>query len=160
MKRVKIISLTIIALFLLVSCNNSRVFNSYQNIDNHIWDKDSIISFSYNTEDTISHYNVLINIRHNSEFRFQNLWLFTLSTDPNNNIAKDTLECYLYNNIGKPLGQDYFYIYEMPLMYMNNIKFPTQGEYKFEIMQAMRDTMLTGIESLGLTIEKVDYGKE
>ena len=88
------------------------------------------------------------------------MWLFTVSTDPNNNIAKDTLECYLYDNIGKPLGQDYFYIYEMPLMYMNNIKFPTQGEYKFEIMQAMRDSMLTGIESLGLTIEKVNYGKE
>jgi gliding motility-associated lipoprotein GldH len=160
MKIVNIISLTIVALFLLVSCNNSYVFNNYKNIDKHIWNKDSTISFTYNAEDTVSHYNALINIRHNSEFRFQNLWLFTISTDPQGNVAKDTLECYLYNNIGKPLGQDYFYVYEMPLIYMNNIKFPTQGEYKFEIKQAMRDSLLQGIESIGLTIEKVDYGKE
>jgi gliding motility-associated lipoprotein GldH len=160
MKLVNIISLTITALFLLVSCNNSRVFNNYKNIDKQAWNKDSVISFTFNTEDTINHYNVLLNIRHNSEFKFQNLWLFTISTDPKGNVAKDTLECYLYNNIGKPLGQDYFYVYEMPLIYMNNIKFPTQGEYKFEIKQAMRDSLLIGIESLGLTIEKVDYGKE
>ena len=76
------------------------------------------------------------------------------------NIAKDTLECYLYDNIGLPLGQDYFYLYEMPLIYMNGIKFHKKGQYTFEIYQAMRDSLLTGIESLGLTIEKVDNGKE
>ena len=44
--------------------------------------------------------------------------------------------------------------------YMQNIKFPTKGEYKFEIYQAMRDTLLTGIESIGLTIQQNNYGKE
>ena len=160
MKIVKIFSLIIIGIFLITSCGNNRVYNQYTNIEDHTWHKDSALTFSFNAEDTIEHYNVLVNIRHNSEFKFQNLWLFTISTDPEGNIAKDTLECYLYNNIGKPLGQDYFYIYEMPLMYMNNINFPTQGEYKFEIKQAMRDSMLIGIESLGLTIEKVNNGKE
>ena len=160
MKIVKLISLTIIGILLLASCNNSRVCNKYTDIEDHIWHKDSALSFSFNAEDTISHYNVLLNIRHNSEFRFQNLWLFTSSTDPEGNIAKDTLECYLYDNIGLPLGQDYFYLYEMPLIYMNGIKFHKKGEYTFEIYQAMRDSLLTGIESLGLTIEKVDNGKE
>jgi len=160
MRIVNIITLTIIGVFLLASCNNSRVYNKYKDIENHTWHKDSIISFSFNAEDTINHYNVLLNIRHNSEFRFQNLWLFTISTDPNDNIAKDTLECYLYDNIGNPLGQDYFFLYEMPLLYMQNIKFPSQGEYKFGIKQAMRDSLLTGIESLGLTIKKVNNGKE
>ena len=160
MKIVKIISLTIIAIILLSSCNNSRIFNKYQNIDDCAWHQDSVISFSFNAEDTINHYNVLLSIRHNSEFEHQNLWLFTSSTDPEGNIAKDTLECYLYDNIGRPLGQDYFYRYEMPLIYMNGIKFHRKGEYTFNIYQAMRDSLLAGIESLGLTIEKVDYGKE
>ena len=160
MKIVNIISLTIIGILLLSSCNNSRVYNKYKNIEDCLWHQDSIISFSFNTEDTINHYNVLLNIRHNSELKHQNLWFFTSSTDPEGNIAKDTLECYLYDNIGRPLGQDYFYLYEMPLIYMNEIKFHKKGEYTFNISQAMRDSLLTGIESLGLTIEKVDYGKE
>ena len=160
MKIVNIISLLIVGIFLLVSCNNSRVYNQYTDIENHTWHKDSACFFSFNAEDTINHYDVLLNIRHNSEFRFQNLWFFTVSTDPNGNIAKDTLECYLYNQLGEPLGQDYFFVYEMPLFYMQNIKFPTRGEYKFNIYQAMRDTILTGIESIGLTIQQNNYGKE
>ena len=129
MKIVNIISLLVVGIFLLVSCNNSRVYNKYNDIENHIWDKDSVCFFSFNAEDTINHYDILLNIRHNSEFRFQNLWLFTISTDPNGNIAKDTLECYLYNQLGSPLGQDYFFVYEMPLLYMQNIKFPIKGEF-------------------------------
>lgn len=159
MKIIKLISFSALIL-LFTACNNNITFNEYKKIDEHIWNKDSSIIFTYNSADTINHYNVFIYLRHNSEYKFQNLWLFTLSTDPNGNIAKDTLECYLHNNIGEPLGQDYFYIYEMPLVYMQNIKFPSLGEYKFSINQAMRDSLLTGIESLGLTIEKVDYGKE
>lgn len=160
MKLVNIISLTIVTLFIMSSCNNTRVYNKYQHIEDCTWHQDSAISFSFNAKDTINHYNVMLNIRHNSEFRHQNLWLFTTSTDPLGNIAKDTLECYLYDNIGRALGQDYFYIYEMPLIYMNGIKFHKQGEYKFEIHQAMRDSLLKGIESLGLTIEKANNGKE
>ena len=160
MKIINIVSLFFVGIFLLVSCNNASVYNKYNDIEDHTWDKDSVCFFSYNAEDTINHYDVLLNIRHNSEFRFQNLWLFTVSTDPNGNIAKDTLECYLYDNIGRPLGQDYFYVYEMPLIYMNEIKFHKKGQYTFDIYQAMRDSLLTGVESLGLTIEKVDYGKE
>lgn len=160
MKIVNIISLTIIGILLMSSCNNSRVYNKYQNLDDCQWHQDSVISFSFNAEDTINHYNVILNIRHNSEYKHQNLWLFTSSADPIGNIAKDTLECYLYDNIGRALGQDYFYLYEMPLIYMNEIKFHKQGEYKFEIHQAMRDSLLNGIESLGLTIEKVNHGKE
>ncbi len=160
MKIVNIISLTIIGILILSSCNNYRIYNKYQEIEDYKWHRDSVISFSFNAKDTINHYNVLLNIRHNSDFKHQNLWLFTSSTDPEGNIAKDTLECYLFDNIGRPLGQDYFYIYEMPLIYMNSINFYKQGEYKFEIHQAMRDSILTGIESFGLTIEKVNYGKE
>jgi hypothetical protein len=48
----------------------------------------------------------------------------------------------------------------MPLMYMQNIKFPTKGEYRFDIVQAMRDSLLIGVESLGLTIEKVNHGEK
>jgi gliding motility-associated lipoprotein GldH len=160
MKIINIVSLFFVGIFLLVSCNNSSVYNKYNDIEDHTWDKDSVCFFSYNAEDTINHYDVLLNIRHNSEFRFQNLWLFTVSTDPNGNIAKDTLECYLYNQLGEPLGQDYFFVYEMPLFYMQNIKFPIKGEYKFEIYQAMRDTILKGVESIGLTIQQNNYGKE
>jgi gliding motility-associated lipoprotein GldH len=160
MKIINIVSLFFVGIFLLVSCNNASVYNKYNDIEDHTWDKDSVCFFSYNAEDTINHYDVLLNIRHNSEFRFQNLWLFTVSTDPNGNIAKDTLECYLYNQLGEPLGQDYFFVYEMPLFYMQNIKFPIKGEYKFEIYQAMRDSILKGVESIGLTIQQNNYGKE
>ena len=62
MKIINIVSLLVLGIFLLVSCNNSQVYNKYTNIDNHKWDKDSAISFSFNAEDTINHYDVLLNI--------------------------------------------------------------------------------------------------
>jgi gliding motility-associated lipoprotein GldH len=39
-----------------------------------------------------------------------------------------------------------------------NIKFPIKGDYKFKLIQAMRDTVLKEVMSLGLKITKPKKG--
>ncbi len=138
---------------ILTSCNDYCVYNQCNDIDSHAWHKDSIQAFSPAINDTIGQYNVLITVRHDTEYPYQNLWLFVESISPDGIDVKDTVECYLADNRGKFLG-DGISIYEMPVLYMRKIKFPKQGVYKFEIQQGMRDTILTGVRNICLSIEK------
>lgn len=103
--------------------------------------------------DTVGQYNVLITVRHDTEYPYQNLWLFVKSASPDGIVVQDTVECYLADNRGKFLG-DGVSVYEMPILYMRKIKFPKQGPYKFEIQQGMRDTILAGVRNICLSIEK------
>ncbi len=146
--------LFVICLFLL-SCSNNAEFNEYKNIDVNSWHKDSAAVFNVAINDTVSSYNVLLHIRNNNDYKFQNLWLFAKSSTPNKLVSNDTLDCYLADLTGKWLGQKYFSINEMPILYMQNIRFPNAGIYNFKITHAMRDTTIVGIEQIGLSVQKI-----
>lgn len=149
----KILYLLVFIACTLTSCNDYCVYNQCNNIDNYAWHKDSAQAFSPAINDTVGQYNVLITVRHDTEYPYQNLWLFVKSTSPDGIAVQDTVECYLADNRGKFLG-DGVSVYEMPVLYMRKIKFPKQGVYKFEIQQGMRDTILAGVRNICLSIEK------
>jgi gliding motility-associated lipoprotein GldH len=44
--------------------------------------------------------------------------------------------------------------FDTRLVFRKNLRFPASGKYVFEYEQAMRDEPLSGIEDIGLRIEK------
>ena len=73
-------------------------------------------------------------------------------------IARDPFECYLADNTGRFLGSG-ISVYEMPVLISENIRYDQPGEYKVEILQGMRDTLLTGVKNICLTLERVEKKK-
>ncbi|MCQ2369544.1 MAG: gliding motility lipoprotein GldH [Paludibacteraceae bacterium] len=153
MKSIRFLYLLAFIAIFFTSCNNNCVYNDCSDIDGFAWHKDSCVLFSPVVNDTVNKYNVLITVRHDTEYEYQNLWLFVKSASPDGIAVQDTVECYLADNRGKFLG-DGVSVYEMPILYMRKIKFPKQGTYKFEIQQGMRDTILAGVRNICLSIEK------
>lgn len=149
-----------VALIILVSCGQQAAYDNY--IDTNVtgWSKDSAVSFSVEMNDTVSTYRVLTVVRHISTYPYQNFWMFLNSKSPEGYVAKDTIECFLADNRGKWLGNGLLSQHEMPVIYMDHIKFPQIGTYRFDIYQGMRDSVITGISAIGLIIEKQDNGKE
>jgi len=43
----------------------------------------------------------------------------------------------------------------MPVLYQQNVKFKTSGIYRYKIVHGMRDTILHGINDIGMRVEKV-----
>jgi len=137
---------------ILASCGKQAAYNDCNVIEGG-WHKDSVITFTPTISDTINRYNIIVTVRHNTQYQYQNFWMFVVLTSPEGLTANDTIECFLADNKGNYLGTG-ISIFVMPILLSEKVQFEKGGEYKFDIAQGMRDTILSGIEDICLTIEK------
>ena len=146
---------TIFISMLLIGCSGNDIYFQYNPVAVKGWSKDTAYVFNVPVSDTTATYNVYVNIRNRSEYPYQNLWLFLKKISPDTIQTKDSIECYLADQRGKWLGTGMGSIMEMPVLYKQNVRFNKAGTYRYEIVQGMRDTMLIGINDIGMRVEKV-----
>ena len=147
--------LALLVLLALHSCVKSDVYLKYKSITTHGWSKDSLYTFDIPVKDTTVRYNIYVNIRNRGEYPYQNLWLFLSRMTPDSIQSNDSIECYLADNRGKWLGSGIGSVYQMPVLYQQNVKFNKAGIYHYSIVHGMRDSVLVGINDVGMQLEKV-----
>lgn len=146
-------SIILFGLLLLVSsCDKKRVFDEYKPFDGK-WNKDSIVSFAFNQKDTVSKYNLFVNIRNNNNYPFSNIYLIVQMQQPGGLTKVDTLEYQMANPDGTLMGEGFSDVKESKLWYKENLIFPKAGKYNVTIQQAVRNTgKITGVQELdGIT---------
>ena len=105
-------------IFFLFSCEKRGFYDEYKVFEDQAWHTDSIKEFTFFVEDTIKKYNIILRIRHTTEYDFQNLFLF-VQLD-----KKDTLEVKLANKEGAWKGKGMGDVREVEYTYKNNFIFP------------------------------------
>ena len=146
--------ITIIAVSLtLFGCNSNHVYYEYKPVDLDGWNKDSAVAFAYNVSDTTSLYDVIIHVRHNENYRYQNMWLFI-----NTNEQNDTIEFYLADERGRWLGNGHKSLIDMPILFEENKQYADTGAYVLSIRHGMRNDELAGISDIG--VEIIRHGKK
>lgn len=141
--------------FLLISCNGNDVFAGFKPIASKGWSKDSVYTFDVKITDTMSVYNVYVNVRNKGEYPYQNLWIFLQTLSPDSVNTADSIECYLADQRGKWLGSGVGSLFEMPILYQQNVRFQKAGNYHYTLVHGMRDSVLVGINDIGMRVEKV-----
>lgn len=151
-----IVPLTLILFFVFCGCkNSSEVFLEFKPLDKEGWSKNEIISFDVPITDIASTYNIYLIVRNTEQYPYQNFWVFTDEFAPETELSvKDTIECYLADNRGKWLGSGIGSVYEMPVLWQQNIKFEKAGTYTFRFTHGMRIDVLRGVKDIGLKVEK------
>ena len=139
----------------IVSCSGNDVYFQYDSVNPKGWSKDSLYGFDIPITDTVALYNVYVNIRNRGEYPYQNLWLFLTKITPDSIESKDSIECYLADQRGKWLGKGLGSILEMPVLYQQKVRFKSSGIYHYKIVHGMRDSLLSGINDIGIRVEKV-----
>jgi gliding motility-associated lipoprotein GldH len=142
-------------LLVLAGCTSNDVFFQYAAVNPKGWSKDSLYCFDIPITDTLSSYNLYVNIRNRGEYPYQNLWLFLNKISPDKTQKKDSIECYLADQRGKWLGSGIGSVLEMPVLYQQNVRFKQAGIYHYKIVHGMRDTVLMGINDIGMRVEKI-----
>jgi gliding motility-associated lipoprotein GldH len=137
------------------------VFSEYEPLKDGKWEMDNVVQFEFSGMDSITPYNMFINIRNDDTFPFSNLFLITELEAPNGNTLKDTLEYKMAEPTGEWLGKGLGSVKENKLWFQENVVFPDSGVYKVNISHAMRKNgdvegihILDGITDVGLEIEK------
>lgn len=136
---------------LCLSCREDVLYHQYQLVELE-WSKDKEYYFTYEITDNSVPYRLSIEIRNNSHYPYQNLWLFCSEEQPVGPVRHDTLECFLSDDYGKWLGRG-FSIYHLSIPVQTHHRFLHRGQYTFSIRHGMRDSVLRGIEEIGLRIE-------
>ncbi len=150
-------------LFLVCSCDKSRVFDEYKEL-NGTWSKDSVISFTFQQKDTVSKYNLFVTMRNNNNYPYSNMYLIVQMEEPASKLTKvDTLEYQMANPDGSLMGDGFSDIKESKLWYKENLRFPKPGNYKVKIQQAVRQAgqvpgvqELDGVTEVGFRIESTE----
>jgi gliding motility-associated lipoprotein GldH len=161
LKKTNILIVFIVSLFLL-SCDKKRVFDEYKKL-NGKWAKKDTVQFDFEQTDTINPYNLFLNIRNNSDYPYNNLFLIVALKQPDDLVKIDTLEYEMAYPDGKLMGDGFTDIKESKLWYQENFTFKKQGKYSIKITQALRETGniegvedLDGVTEVGFRIEKTN----
>jgi gliding motility-associated lipoprotein GldH len=141
-------------LLILAGCQPVAVFDDNKTLDGSVWKSDRIIRFDVDLEDTVSIHKFYLSLRHETSYRYANLFLFIHTTYPDGKEANDTVECILADPSGKWLGKGITNIRDYQVLLRRGLRFPQKGNYIFELEQAMREPELTGIIDIGLRIVK------
>ena len=153
--------LFVIVAILFISCDKKRVFDEYKPVGKS-WDKDSIVTFNLPELDSTKQYNLFLNIRDNSNYPYNNLFLIVSLVAPNGLTTVDTLEYLMADNEGNLLGEGFTDVKTSKLVYKERMKFKA-GKNILHVKQAVRETgkvngveKLEGITDVGFRIEKIE----
>lgn len=140
--------------FIFAACGQKDFYLKNVPIEKGVWPAEHFYRFEVPVRDTISSYNIYLQVRNDGRYEYSNLWLFIRTNSPTGTILRDTIECRLSDDQGRweGRGSGGRFSLEVPLRY--RVKFPNPGTYIFEIDQGMRDKELKYIIDLGLRIEK------
>lgn len=161
----KIVLLSLLWALSLASCDENRVYDTYESVPNQ-WHKDSIISFKIKPPDSINPYNLYVNLRNTNDYKYNNLFLIVEMVFPHGKTIKDTLEYKMAEPSGKLLGTGTGDIKENKLWYKEKVVFNESGNYFVNIQHAMRESgkvngvlNLEGVTDIGFRIEKPEINQ-
>ena len=141
---------------LLSSCMDMPYYSESKSIDERGWLSTDTIELSFTiSEPSDRFFNGLIDLRHNGDYPYSNLYLFIDITYPNNKHRIDTLECVLADNRGRWYGSGLGDMVSHRIEYLDEIQFPLKGDYQMRITHGMRRDPLEEITDLGLRLENL-----
>jgi gliding motility-associated lipoprotein GldH len=150
----------ILLLCTLISCKEKDVhFLKHIEIPNEKWSYQDSLAFDFTIEDTVSSYQMFLELRTATNYKWSNVFLFSDLTFPNQKTRRDTFEFKLADNFGRWQGKKTGSMVENSIkMYNKKVNFPLKGKYRFTIYQAMRDLNLEGVMDVGVKIKTVQSG--
>lgn len=145
----------LVATFSLSSCDTAQLFDENKNIDAAAWYYKNLLPFDVHITDTNQFYNILVNLRVDANYKYNNIFMLLYTTNPDKKQDERRIEIKLADESGKWLGSGLGDLYDYQFPAYRKIKFPQPGFYRFELEQNMRDDTLMYIKSAGIRVEKV-----
>lgn len=140
---------------LIISCDSSRVYEDFNDMEEAYWPLDSIQRFSFVIEDTTRAYNLFATIRNSSSYPYYNIYFKYWLKDSTQNMLKEELREYNFFDpkTGEPFGSGLGDLFDHKIPLEENFQFQNSGEYTIELQQFMRMDTLPFVLSVGARVE-------
>ena len=143
------------SILLFSSCDPTGIYDRNVEVDPEGWAVSDKKPFEVEATDTLALLNFYINLRHTTDYKYRNIFLFVDTFFPDGTQSKDTVEIILADQKGKWFGKGIGDIRSNQVLLKRGFSFPMKGKYKFRIEQGMREPALTEIMDVGIRIERM-----
>ena len=140
---------------LLMACSeNGKIADQMNDMPNAKWNYDQIPEFPFTVQNAGLNHDFFLKLRMQKSYPYENLFLLAHIKTPDGRIVTKRVNFTLTDEAGKPLGRSTggTVNYELPLMM--NRKMESAGTYTIALEQNMRDSVIFGIESIGVKIKQ------
>lgn len=154
------------SLWLFSSCDTIDLYEKVVPVPAHQWKNDFQPRFTFQIKDTAVPYQAFIILRHNNQYKYNNIWVNLYATAPADSTQKLGLELPLANKEGW-LGTGMDDVFEHRIRIGGEIDklsfvqwrgdgfyFTKPGDYTFSLEQLMRDDPLPAVMNIGFRLEK------
>ncbi len=140
----------LLSIVLCTACTRRELYNDYVDIPAGGWEIQDSKTFTIDVP-AQGCYDVDMFVRHNSEYKYRNLWLFVDHLSPDSVLTTDTVNIVLADRYGRWSGGGWgaFRQIEHPI----NRALPLDsGVHVIKITQAMREYNLKGVANVGVKV--------
>jgi len=149
----KLVFLFFIILF--TSCTDNTVLvNDMRDLPNAKWKYDEIPDFSFTINKTNIYHQIDLKLKVFKNYPFENLYILAHIKDPEGKSTTQRLNFILADITGKPTGtvSGNSISYELPLI--KSFKASKSGVYFIALEQNMRDSVINGVQSIGVKVKE------
>ena len=148
--------LPLLAVVLLVSCGKNVVLDELHTFGDSRWHMDSVVTVVWEPEQSEAPVFMSMYIRHSTEYPYNNLFLFRSIESTQGVEYTDTVNVALADPLGvwNGSGMSNLKTLEIPIG-QGAVRFRDDERYTLKITQGMRDTVLYGIQDVGVQFEQV-----
>lgn len=140
----------------LLSCSESgKLSDEMRNIPDAKWNYNQIPDFMFEVKNPSLTHNAYLKLRIFKDYQYENIYILTHFRDSEGKIISTLKKNFtLTDSYGKPTGNvsGNNISYELPLF--ENMKLNKAGKYFIAIEQNMRDSVILGVESIGIKVKE------
>lgn len=151
---------SLILLLLLASCGKKVVLDELYSFENLVWHMDSAIIAQWEPNESEEPVFMSMYIRHTTDYPYNNIYLFRSIESTQGIEYTDTVNVALANSLGiwNGSGMSNLKTIEFPIG-KGAVRFRSDERYTLKIIQGMRDTLLYGIQDVGIQFEQIQAEK-
>ncbi len=143
-----------VLLFLAASCGSKYVINQTHDIPDAKWAYADSLRYEFSIADTLKIYDLVLKLRHGTDFRFQNLYVQIQTQFPDGQRFRKPVSLELANAAGEWQGICNANACTIEIPIQQGAYFNQAGNYAITIEQYMRESPLTAVESITLQIRE------
>ena len=147
-------SCILLSLFLLACNDEKKIIDEMRDIPNAHWAYNQIPDFDFDVANTGVNHEIYLNLKILKTYPYENLYLLTHIKDAEGKITTQRVNFTLTDENGNPKGSisGNSISYQLPIN--KGQQFSKTGKYFIALEQNMRDSVINGIESIGVMIKE------
>ncbi len=141
-----------------ISCEKQEIYYRFHELKNAQWTQGDTMVFDVDSTlfELYTPYRLTVEVTNNAHYPYKNIWLFMQDNFKNDTIfIKSSKEFQLADEFGKWNGSGFGTLFQASFPLDENLIFTERRNYRIKLGHGMRDEPLTGIEKIGLKIEKI-----